>query len=294
MTPEDAVTWSEMLAETTEQLGDANEARWLCEHASGLDGAEFRQSQHEFVTSAMAKQLHDMVRRRLVGEPLQYVMKRWAFRHLDVLVDQRVLIPRPETELLVDVGLTIATERLKHVERPLNIVDLGTGSGVIGLSMAHELPLGKTNVWLTDQSSDALDVARGNLVGVGQKGGGVRLALGSWWNALDTSLKGSIDIALCNPPYIAYNDDEVATDVHKWEPHSALYAGDNGLADIREVISGAPTWLANNGWLALEIGYRQGDEVRALFENAGLVNIDIRLDLAGKDRIALAQRQTAS
>ena len=283
-----------MLAETTEQVGDANEARWLCEHASGLDGAEFRQSQHEFVTTAMAKQLHDMVRRRLAGEPLQYVMKRWAFRHLDVLVDQRVLIPRPETELLVDVGLAIANERLKQVERPLNIVDLGTGSGVIGLSMAHELPLGKTNVWLTDQSSDALDVARGNLVGVGQKGGGVRLALGSWWNALDASLKGAIDIALCNPPYIAHNDDEVATDVHKWEPHSALYAGDNGLADIREVISGAPTWLANNGWLALEIGYRQGDEVRALFENAGLVNIDIRRDLAGRDRIALAQRQTAS
>ena len=283
-----------MLAETTEQMGDANEARWLCEHASGLDGAEFRQSQHEFVTTAMAKQLHDMVRRRLAGEPLQYVMKRWAFRHLDVLVDQRVLIPRPETELLVDVGLAIANERLKQVERPLNIVDLGTGSGVIGLSMAHELPLGKTKVWLTDQSSDALDVARGNLVGVGQKGGGVRLALGSWWNALDASLKGAIDIALCNPPYIAHNDDEVATDVHKWEPHSALYAGDNGLADIREVISGAPTWLANNGWLALEIGYRQGDDVRVLFENAGLVNIDIRRDLAGRDRIALAQRQTAS
>ena len=294
MTPEDAVTWSEMLAETTEQLGDANEARWLCEHASGLDGDEFRQSQHEFVTTAMAKQLHDMVRRRLAGEPLQYVMKRWAFRHLDVLVDQRVLIPRPETELLVEIGLTIAQERLKQVDRPLNIVDLGTGSGVIGLSMAHELPLGRTNVWLTDQSSDALDVARGNLVGVGQKGGGVRLVLGSWWNALDASLKGAIDIALCNPPYIAHDDEEVATDVHKWEPHSALFAGDNGLADIREVISGATIWLANNGWLALEIGYRQGDEVRALLENAGLVHVEIRRDLAGRDRIALAQRQTAS
>jgi release factor glutamine methyltransferase len=242
----------------------------------------------------MAKQLHDMVRRRLAGEPLQYVMKRWAFRHLDVLVDQRVLIPRPETEMLVEVGLAIANERLKHIDRPLNIVDLGTGSGVIGLSMAHELPLGRTNVWLTDQSSDALDVARGNLVGVGQKGGGVRLALGSWWNALDASLKGAIDIALCNPPYIAHDDDEVATDVHKWEPHSALYAGDNGFADIREVISGAPTWLANNGWLALEIGYRQGDAVRTLLENAGLVHVEIRRDLAGRDRIALAQRQTAS
>ena len=82
--------------------------------------------------------------------------------------------------------------------------------------------------------------------------------------------------------------------MHKWEPHSALYAGDNGLADIREVISGATIWLANNGWLALEIGYRQGDEVRALLENAGLVHVEIRRDLAGRDRIALAQRQTAS
>lgn len=293
MTPEDAVTWGEMLAETIEQLGDINEARWLCEHASGLDGEAFRLSQEECVTTAMAKQLHDMVRRRLAGEPLQYVMKRWAFRHLDVLVDQRVLIPRPETELLVDVGLALATERLQHTDGPLNIVDLGTGSGVIGLSMAYELPLGKTHVWLTDESSDALDVARGNLVGVGQKGGGVRLAHGSWWNALDGSLKGAIDIALCNPPYIAHNDDEVATDVHAWEPHSALYAGDNGLADIREVVNGATTWLADNGWLALEIGYRQGDEVRVMFEKAGLVHAEIRRDLAGRDRIALAQRQAA-
>ncbi|MFM7125149.1 MAG: peptide chain release factor N(5)-glutamine methyltransferase [Actinomycetes bacterium] len=294
MTPENAVTWSEMLAEVTEQLENANEARWLCEHASGLDGEEFRRSHDEFVTTAMAKQLHDMVRRRLSGEPLQYVMKRWAFRHLDVFIDQRVLIPRPETELLVEVGIAIAKDQLQHMDRPLNIVDLGTGSGVIGLSMAHELPLGKTQVWLTDQSSDALDVARGNVIGVGQKGGGVRLAHGNWWNALDDSLKGAIDIALCNPPYIAQDDDEVASDVHAWEPHSALYADDNGLADIREVISGATTWLVNNGWLVLEIGYRQGDHVRALLENAGLVNVEIRRDLAGKDRIALAQRQTAS
>ena len=109
MSPTDAVTWAQMLNETTEQLGDANEARWLCEHASGLDGEEFRLASEEFVTTAMANQLHDMVRRRLSGEPLQYVMKRWAFRHLDVFVDQRVLIPRPETELLVEVGLNLPT-----------------------------------------------------------------------------------------------------------------------------------------------------------------------------------------
>lgn len=218
-------------------------------------------------------------------------MKRWAFRHLDVFVDQRVLIPRPETEFLVDVALTLANTRLKEIDRPLNIVDLGTGSGVIGLSMAHELPLGKSNVWLTDRSTDALDVARGNLVGVGQKGGGVRLALGDWWKALDASLKGAIDIALCNPPYIAADDEEVAGDVHAWEPHSALYAPDNGLADIRSVVSGAPTWLARSGWIVMEIGYRQGNDVRGLLQNAGLVNIEIRQDLAGRDRIALAQHQ---
>jgi len=221
-------------------------------------------------------------------------MKRWAFRHLDVFVDQRVLIPRPETELLVEVGLTLANIRLKDLERPLNIVDLGTGSGVIGLSMAYELPLGRTNVWLTDQSADVLEVARGNLVGVGQKGGGVRLALGNWWGALDASLKGAIDIALCNPPYIAHDDAEVANDVHEWEPHSALYAQDNGLADLREVINGASTWLARNGWLVIEIGYQQGKEVKSLLVNAGLTNVEIRQDLAGRDRIALAQRQTAA
>jgi release factor glutamine methyltransferase len=294
MTPEDAVTWSEMLSHTTEQLGDANEARWLCEHASGVDGDEFRAALNDFVTSAVAKQLHDMVRRRLAGEPLQYVMKRWAFRHLDVFIDQRVLIPRPETELLVDIALTLANTRLKEIDRPLNIVDLGTGSGVIGLSMTHELPLGKSNVWLTDRSADALDVARGNLVGVGQKGGGVRLALGDWWKALDASLKGAIDIALCNPPYIADDDEEVARDVHAWEPHSALYAPDNGLADIRTVVSGAPTWLAHSGWIVMEIGYRQGNDVRDLLQNAGLVNIEIRQDLAGRDRIALAQHQASA
>mgnify|MGYP006276188615 CR=1 FL=1 len=294
MSPTDAVTWAQMLSDTIEQLGDANEARWLCEHASGVEGEDFRRASQEFVTTAMANQLHDMVRRRLSGEPLQYVMKRWAFRHLDVFVDQRVLIPRPESELLVDVGLAIANNRLKEVERPLNIVDLGTGSGVIGLSVAYELPLGKTNVWLTDQSADALEVARGNLAGVGQKGGGVRLALGNWWSALDASLKGAIDLALCNPPYIAHDDAEVASDVHAWEPHSALYAHDNGLADLREVITGASTWLARSGWLVVEIGYQQGKEVKLMLENAGLANIEIRQDLAGRDRIALAQRQTSA
>jgi release factor glutamine methyltransferase len=199
MSEPDVVTWREMLAQTVESVGNAQEARWLCEHAAGVDGAEFLAVQDEHVTVSMANSLHDMVRRRLLGEPLQYVMKRWAFRHLDVFVDQRVLIPRPETETVVDIALSLATKRLQE-SSPICVVDLGTGSGVIGLSMAYELPRESAAVWLTDASSDALDVARANIVGVGRKGECVRVAEGNWWNALPTRLRGHVDIAVCNPP----------------------------------------------------------------------------------------------
>jgi release factor glutamine methyltransferase len=283
-----AVTWQQMLAETTDVVGDANEARWLCEHAAGINGAEFLAAQHEFVTVSMANALHSMVRRRVAGEPLQYVMQRWSFRHLDVYVDERVLIPRPETETVVEVALDLARERLKQ-KATLEIVDMGTGSGVIGLSMAYEMPFDSARVWLTDASPDAIDVARANIVGIGRKGECCRVIKGSWWNALSAELRGNVDVAVCNPPYIAYDDDEVAQDVREWEPHTALFAANDGLSDIETVIREAPEWLASRGWLVLEIGYRQGGAVLALLHNAGLANAEIRKDLAGRDRIAIAQ-----
>ena len=123
------VSWREMLASTTQQLGNAQEARWLCEHASGMDAKEFSLEQDQFVTVACAKSLQAMAQDRLSGVPLQYVMKRWAFRHLDIMVDKRVLIPRPETEQVVQVALDIA--RTRSGKTPLQVVDLGTGSGVI-------------------------------------------------------------------------------------------------------------------------------------------------------------------
>jgi release factor glutamine methyltransferase len=289
MSEPDVVTWREMLAQTVESVGNAQEARWLCEHAAGVDGAEFLAVQDEHVTVSMANSLHDMVRRRLLGEPLQYVMKRWAFRHLDVFVDQRVLIPRPETETVVDIALSLATKRLQE-SSPICVVDLGTGSGVIGLSMAYELPRESAQVWLTDASSDALDVARANLVGVGRKGECVRVAEGNWWNALPTELRGHVDVAVCNPPYIAEHDNEVADDVRKWEPHSALFAPNNGMADIEVVARDASEWLSVGGWLVLEIGYQQGDAVRKVLSEANLADIEIRKDLAGRDRIALARK----
>ena len=228
-----------------------------------------------------------MVRDRLSGVPLQYVMKRWAFRHLDVMVDERVLIPRPETEQVVQIALDLA--RKIESNGALRVVDLGTGSGVIGLSMAFELGADAAHVWLTDASVDALDVARANMVGIGRAAANVRVAHGSWWNALPQDLAGRIDIAICNPPYIAQDSSEVAPDVHMYEPHSALYAHDNGLADLRTVIEGAATWLKNSGWLVLEIGYQQGADVLAMMTASGLVGAEIKQDLSGRDRIAVGQ-----
>ena len=283
----DTVSWREMLAATVEQLGNAQEARWLCEHASGMDSAEFSAEQDQLVTVACAKSLNSMVRDRLSGVPLQYVMQRWAFRHLDIMVDKRVLIPRPETEQVVQVALDIA--RKTSSDQALRVVDLGTGSGVIGLSMAFELGAEAAHVWLTDASVDALDVARANMVGIGRAATNVRVVHGSWWNALPQEIAGQIDIAICNPPYIAQDDSEVAPDVHLYEPHSALYASDNGLSDLRTVIEGASTWLKKSGWLVLEIGYQQGAEVLAMMSSSGFVGAEIKQDLSGRDRIAVGQ-----
>jgi release factor glutamine methyltransferase len=276
-----------MLASTVGQLGNAQEARWLCEHASGMDSAEFSAEQDQLVTVACAKSLNSMVRDRLSGVPLQYVMQRWAFRHLDIMVDKRVLIPRPETEQVVQVALDIA--RKTSSDQALRVVDLGTGSGVIGLSMAFELGAEAAHVWLTDASVDALDVARANMVGIGRAAANVRVVHGSWWDALPQDIAGQIDIAICNPPYIAQGDSEVAPDVHLYEPHSALYASDNGLSDLRTVVEGASTWLKKSGWLVLEIGYQQGAEVLAMMSASGFVGAEIKQDLSGRDRIAVGR-----
>ena len=283
MSDADHVTWSALLAQTTEQLGDANEARWLCEHASGLDGAEFAAGLGEFATTAMVKSLEEMVRRRLAGEPLQYVMCRWAFRHLDVLIDERVLIPRPETEVLVDIAL----ELVRGVEAP-RIVDLGTGSGVIGLSLAGELYPKVGEVWLVDASAAALEVARANIAGVGRAGAAVRVAEGDWFAALPEELRGHVDMVVANPPYIADGDVEIEESVVRWEPASALFSGADGLDAIRRIVADAPAWLRGGGWLVLEMGYRQGDAVTALFDSSWS-SVAVKRDLAGRDRFVVAQ-----
>ena len=278
--PDGHITWRELMANAAEILGDKASARWLCEHASGLDAEEFVAELDELVNARSGIHLDAMIRRVLDGEPLQYVMGRWAFRYLDLMVDQRVLIPRPETELVVEIVL-------RHVgasKGPFMMADLGTGSGAIGLSLLHELPLHSATVWMTDVSTDAIDVARANAAGIGRLAVGARFEVGSWWDALPSEVAGLFDVVVSNPPYIAQGDTEVESSVNEWEPHSALFAGSDGLDDIRVITQDASKWLRSGGLLVVEMGYTQAEAVSQLFTAAGLTDIAVHKDLAEHDR----------
>jgi release factor glutamine methyltransferase len=224
-----------------------------------------------------------MLDRLDTGEPLQYVMGRWAFRYLDVMVDSRVLIPRPETEMLA--GIVIEQARTLHeVGREVLVADLGTGSGVIGLAVLSEMPFESCTVWMTDVSQDALHVARANAVGIGRAATHARFAEGNWCDALPQEQKNAFDIIVANPPYIARDDVEVDSSVRLWEPHSALFAGDDGLDDITKIVDQSRSWLRAGGMLAIEMGHQQGAAVQRLFLENDFVDVAIHRDLADRER----------
>lgn len=289
MRPGATVTWRQLLADTTSRVGDRQVARWLCETASGLDSSELDTSLGTPVGERAVARLEAMIGRYVDGEPLQYVLGAWGFRGLDLAVDARALIPRPETELVVDVCLELVAGGLgSRPEDPLTIADLGTGTGAIGLALASELPLDGVTVWLTDASADVLALAAANLAGIGRRGRNVRIAApGSWFEPLDPQLR--FDLVVSNPPYIPRRDPAVEPVVRKYEPHLALYGGVDGLDHVRQIVAAAPAHLRPGGWLVLEIGAGQGDRVRSLMIDAGLNSVEVRPDLSAHDRVALGR-----
>ncbi len=281
------VTWRELWAETTATVGERTEAMWLCEvAASAVDRAEFMAMLDEPATERMIAHLDAMLARLATGEPLQYVLGQWSFRHIEVAIDRRVLIPRPETELVAGAAI----DKARTFEPSRTVVDLGTGSGVIGLSLAAELPLDGTTVWITDASADALDVARANLAGLGRKGRNVRVGEGPWFDAVPADLL--FDVIVSNPPYVEAGSTELDASVLDWEPAAALFAGPDGLDDIGTIVRDSYDRLVPGGWLILEIGAGQGAAVRDRLAERGFTAVEIRRDLADRDRIAIAQRAT--
>ncbi len=278
------VTWRELLAETTALLAEPTHARWMCETATATGPDEFRAMLDQSATERAVAHLDAMVARARAGEPIQYVLGSWGFRRLDLAIDPRVLIPRPETELVAEVAIHLAV-----VAGPIrHVADLGTGSGAIGLAMADELPYDGTSIWITDASADALAVARGNLAGLGRAATNVIAVEGSWCGALPDGI--AFDLIVSNPPYVADASVEIEHIVEDWEPAAALFAGPDGLDDLRAIIGQAPARLRPNGWLVLEHGHDQGPAVCELMVAAGLVDTETRPDLAGLDRLSIGRR----
>ena len=296
--PDGAVSWRMLAAEAERRLAAAAEldpgsarldARRIVERASGAEGAEYVLTLDEAATERGVHHFDTMLERRLTGEPLQYVVGRWGFRTLDLLVDRRVLIPRPETEVVAGVALD-ELDRLRPLVaeqgRPLVAVDLGTGSGAIGLSVAAERE--RVDVWLTDVSPESLAVARANLAGLGRAATRVRIAEGSWFAALPDELVGAVDVVVSNPPYVATGDD-LPPVVRDWEPPGALFAGHDGLDDLRVLVTESPRWLAPGGALVVELAPDQAATVMEIALDSGFGAAAVKPDLAGRERAVVAR-----
>ena len=281
-----AVTWRQLLADVTGRLHEnaAQEARWILERATGWDAAELQLRLDEPATVRAATHVHQMTERRAAGEPLQYVLGRWGFRSLDLYVDRRVLIPRPETEVLAELALAEVDRLGARLA-----VDLGTGSGAIALALAVERP--KLDVWGTDASPDALAVARANCAGLGRAALRVRLEQGDWFAALPSDLRGRIDVIVTNPPYVAHHEvPDLPADVRDWEPEQALVSGGPlGLEDVERILHEAPAWLARPGSLLVEMAPHQTEEARRMARDAGFPSVSVWPDLTGRDRILQAR-----
>jgi len=297
-------SWRVLRSDIVRELTDAGivpaeaEARFIVERASGYDADDWLEIADAAPTPRAQARAEEMAKRRVAGEPLQYVLGAWSFRGLDLLVDPRVLIPRPETEHVVEValeeaarlGLRRSRRRLSLVEpKPAAFVaDLGTGSGAIAIALESELP--DVEVWATDMSEDALTVARANVAGCAAAR--VRIApAGSWFAALPGEMRGELRLIVSNPPYVAEHEVAALPDeIARYEPHVALVAGPEGTEAIVALLADAFEWLAAEGVFVCELAPHQAEAMRARAEKIGYVEVAIRRDLSGRPRVLVARR----
>jgi len=280
-----------------------SEARWMVERVSGYDGVELVVGEHEDATGPALAALDGMLDRRLAGEPLQYVLGQWQFLGLELFVDRRVLVPRPETEMVALIALEEA-ERI-GLRRGRGdpwagangddvVVDLGTGSGALALALASELA--DVEVWAVDVSEDALAVMRANVAGVGGPAATrVRVAAGSWFEPLPDELRGSVRVIVSNPPYIA--EPEVASlpaTVVEWEPYGALVSGPSGTEAIEAILADARDWMGDDAVLVCELAPHQAGHAQQLAIDAGFAEVHVRTDLTGRARVLVARTRAGT
>lgn len=263
------------------------DAEHLLAHVLGVNRLQLYLD-HDRPLTGELDDLRPLLRRRAQREPLQYILGRQPFRTLDLLVDRTVLIPRPETELLVDEVLAWAGSR---GDERLSALDIGTGSGAIALSLAVEGSF--DHVVATDVSAEALAVATRNRSELGLDDR-VEFRRGEYFEPM--ALGEEFDVVVSNPPYVAEVEaPDLEPEVREWEPAGALFGGLDGLNAVREIVAGAGTHLRGSGLLALEVGAGQAETVAGLLGRSGdYDDVEIRRDLAGRNRFVLARRASAA
>lgn len=254
------------------------ESRLLLMHASGLSRTQVTAFPETLLDEAACARFADLQQRRLAGEPVAYLLGEREFYGRRFQVSPAVLIPRPETEMLVDLAL----DRLRGQPQP-RILDMGTGSGIIAISVALELPAAE--VWALDISADALQVARSNATALGAR---VQFLASDWYQALPPDVH--FDLILANPPYIEQGDVHLQQGDLRFEPAMALTDFADGLTALRQIFAGASARLRAGGWVMAEHGFDQGPACRALVQQAGLQEVQTLQDLAGLDRISGGRR----
>ncbi|MDX1655875.1 MAG: peptide chain release factor N(5)-glutamine methyltransferase, partial [Candidatus Competibacteraceae bacterium] len=254
------------------------DAEVLLAHALDRSRAYLRAWPEHIPEAGQRARFQELLQRRLRGEPVAYILGRREFWSLSLAISPAVLVPRPETELLVVAALSRLPE-----DTPATVADLGTGSGAVALAIARERP--QLSVTATDLVPAALAVAEQNARQLGLTN--LRFQQGSWCQALGQE---RFDLIVSNPPYIPEQDPHLGQGELRFEPRNALVAGPDGLEAIRAIAACAPAHLHPGGWLILEHGYDQGPRVAELLRHQGLVEVVSHSDLAGHDRVALGRR----
>jgi len=259
---------------------DPLENRILLCHATGLSRVQLITRAEQAVDEEQAARLQALVQRRLAGEPIAYIVGKREFFGLDFEVSEAVLIPRPDTELIVE----LAIERLPQRGR---LLDMGTGSGAIAVSVAHARP--DAAVTALDVSEAALAVARRNAAhNATNNRAGVRFLHSDWFGALDAG--EGFELIASNPPYIAAGDEHLSQGDLRFEPTGALTDHADGLSALRTIVQGSPAHLVPGGWLLMEHGYDQAASVRALLDAGGYREVQSWRDLAGIERVTGGRR----
>ncbi|MGL4387702.1 MAG: peptide chain release factor N(5)-glutamine methyltransferase [Snodgrassella alvi] len=253
------------------------EARMLLQHVLTISHSHIIAHGTQLLSNSELASLNQLCQRRLAGEPLAYLLGWREFYGRRFQVSEAVLIPRPETEHLVDAVLA-------HLPAQGTLWDLGTGSGAIAVTIACERP--DAQIWAADISEEALAVAQANTSALQAQ---VRFGQGSWYQAQPQPAPHSVDVIVSNPPYIDAQDPHLQQGDLRFEPQQALTDNHNGLSAFETIIAGAKDFLRADGWLLFEHGYDQGEAVRNILSQYKFRKIQTLADLAGLDRVTLGQ-----